>query len=237
MQSAMQQAASVASDRIRAGLRAEESLRVAVLLSIAGGFLDAFTWIAPHGVMANAQTANVVLLAVYVALGEWDQAFRHIPPIAAFALGVFVICHLRVGADDRGRYWLAITTLMIEATVLFIVMVLHVRLPDVAGTVGISFAAAMQTASFNRVEGRPYSSVMVTGNLRSSVETFFTGWLEKRDPASLRQTRLLVIVCATFALGAALGAFLTKLMESRALLVPIALLLAALFLCRPAQDR
>jgi uncharacterized membrane protein YoaK (UPF0700 family) len=164
MQSSMQHAASAASDRIRAGLRSEESLRVAILPSI-----------------------------------------------------------------DRGRYWLAMITLMIEITVLFVVMALHVRLPDVASTVDISFAAAMQTASFARVEGRPYSPVMVTGNLRNSVETFFTGRLGKRNPV--------VIICTTFALAAAIGALLTKLMESRALLVPIVLLLTALFLCRRLQDR
>ena len=93
----------------------------------------------------------------------------------------------------------------------------------------------MQTASFVKVEGRSYSSVMVTGNLRYSVETFFAGCIEKHDPAALRQSRILVIVCVTFALGAALGAILTNTIGSRALLVPIVLLFAALVLC--TRDR
>ena len=44
---------TAAASNQSAALRSEESLRVAVLLSIAGGFLDAFTWIAHHGVMIN----------------------------------------------------------------------------------------------------------------------------------------------------------------------------------------
>src|SRR6185436_10984004 len=79
--------------------RADESLRVAVLLSVAGGFLDAFTWIAHHGVMANAQTANVVLLAVYAAMGQWEEALRRVPSIAAFLAAVLLICRLRAGAS------------------------------------------------------------------------------------------------------------------------------------------
>jgi uncharacterized membrane protein YoaK (UPF0700 family) len=238
MQQSMQNASNAAPVDARAGLeRAEESLRVAVVLSVAGGFLDAFTWIAHHGVMANAQTANVVLLAVYAAMGQWEEALRRVPPIAAFLVGVLIVCRLRAGANDEGKYHLAMVTLVIEGLVLAVVMALHVRLPEVAGTLGISFAAAMQTASFARVEGRNYSSVMVTGNLRYAMETFFSGYVEKHDPVALRQSRTLIMVCLTFALGAALGAVLTKTIGSRALLVPLALLVVALVLCTRSRVR
>jgi uncharacterized membrane protein YoaK (UPF0700 family) len=232
MQQSMQNASNAAPIDAIAGLeKAEESLRVAVVLSVAGGFLDAFTWIAHHGVMANAQTTNVVLLAVYAAMGQWEEALRRVPPIAAFLVGVLIVCRLRAGANDASKYHLAMVTLVIEGFVLAVVMALHVRLPEVAGTLGISFAAAMQTASFARVEGRNYSSVMVTGNLRYAMETFFSGYIEKHDPAALRQSRTLIIVCVTFALGAALGAVLTTAIGSRALVVPLALLFVALVLC------
>jgi uncharacterized membrane protein YoaK (UPF0700 family) len=41
----------------------EETLRVATLLSLAGGFLDAFTWIAHGGVFATERLANAAVLA------------------------------------------------------------------------------------------------------------------------------------------------------------------------------
>ena len=72
---------------------------------------------------------------------------------------------------------------------------------------------------------------MVTGNLRYAMETFFSGYVEKHDPVALRQSRTLIMVCLTFALGAALGAILTQAIGSRALLVPLALLVVALVLC------
>src|SRR6185369_6138198 len=121
--------------------------------------------------------------------------------------------------DERRRFSLAMMALIIEIAVLLVVTILHVRLPDIAGTVGISFAAAMQTASFTKVEGRNYSSVMVTGNLRSSTEMLFAGWFEKHDPAAVRQAQLLLIACVTFGIGAAIGAVLTLAWGSRALLV------------------
>lgn len=209
----------------------EQSLGIAIVPSPAGGCLDAFTWIAHDGVMANAQTANVVLLGVYAAMGQGERALVHIPPIVAFILGVFVACSLRAGADAADTRKLGLICLGIEIVVLVVVMVLHARVPAVAGTVGISFAAALQTASFAKVQGGGYSSVMVTGNLRSSVELLSIGWIEKRYYSALRQVRNLVTVCVAFTIGAGVGAFATGSFSSGALAVPIVLLLVALCRC------
>ena len=41
-----------------------DSLRVAMLLALAGGFLDAYTYVTRGGVFANAQTGNIVLFGI-----------------------------------------------------------------------------------------------------------------------------------------------------------------------------
>ncbi len=45
-------------------IRRDETVGIVLLLAFAGGYIDAYTWII-HGVMANAQTANVILLWVH----------------------------------------------------------------------------------------------------------------------------------------------------------------------------
>jgi uncharacterized membrane protein YoaK (UPF0700 family) len=75
-------------------IRRDETVQIALLLAFAGGYLDAYTWIV-HGVMANAQTANLVLLWVYGTVGAWERAFQFIPPIAAFMVGVVIAAWLR----------------------------------------------------------------------------------------------------------------------------------------------
>src|SRR4051794_3427719 len=141
-------------------IRRDETVPVALLLAFAGGYIDAYTWII-HGVMANAQTANLVLLWVYGSTGDWLKALHFIPPILAFAVGVLVAAWLRRATGDRAS---AITTLL-EILLLVAVGILHNRLPDLAGTLGISFVAAMQSAAFTKVEGAVYSSVMITSNM------------------------------------------------------------------------
>src|SRR3954465_12291159 len=92
----------------RASLHPAETVAVALLLAFAGGYIDAYTWII-HGVMANAQTANLVLLWVYGMMGDWDKALHFVPPILAFAGGTVISAWLRRVAGDRAS---AISTLI-----------------------------------------------------------------------------------------------------------------------------
>ena len=67
-----------------------ESFAAAALLALSGGLLDAYTYLCRGGVFANAQTGNMVLLAIRAAEGKWQEAGRYLIPILAFAAGVMV---------------------------------------------------------------------------------------------------------------------------------------------------
>jgi len=205
-------------------IRRDETVQVALLLAFAGGYLDAYTWIV-HGVMANAQTANLVLLWVYGTAGEWVRALHFAPPIAAFMVGVVVAAWLRRATGDRAG---AISTL-IEILLLVAVGILHNRLPDLAGTLGISFVAAMQTAIFTKVEGVAYSSVMITGNLRQAIEGLFA--VISGQFGLLRRSGIFAALCVAFGIGAAVGAYATKGIPDVALGLPVIALLIVLLRC------
>jgi uncharacterized membrane protein YoaK (UPF0700 family) len=64
-----------------------ENLPTGMLLAGVGGFLDAYTFVGRGGVFANAQTGNIVLLAVAAGERHWPTALLHVPPILAFMLG------------------------------------------------------------------------------------------------------------------------------------------------------
>jgi uncharacterized membrane protein YoaK (UPF0700 family) len=183
--------------------------------------------------MANAQTANLVLLWVHGSVGEWERAAQFVPPMAAFMVGIVIAAWLRRSTGDRAS---AISTL-IEIVLLVAVGILHNRLPDLAGTLGISFVAAMQTAIFTRVEGVAYSSVMITGNLRQSIEGVFA--VVSGQLGSLRRPGIFAALCVAFGVGAAVGAYATKVIPDLALGLPVVALLIVLFRCeiRPNEER
>jgi uncharacterized membrane protein YoaK (UPF0700 family) len=213
---------------VASSIRRDETVRVALLLAFAGGYLDAYTWII-HGVMANAQTANLVLLWVYGSIGDWTKALHFVPPILAFAVGIVVASWLRRVTGKRAS---AISTL-VEILLLVAIAVLHNRLPDLAGTLGISFVAAVQSAVFTRVEGVVYSSVMITGNMRQAIEGLFAAASGDR---TLRPPGIFATLCVTFGLGAAVGAFATKQIPNLALGLPVIALLVVLLLCEASSE-
>ena len=51
-----------------------ETFPIGVLLTIVGGYFDAYTYIARGGVFANAQTGNIVLFGIHLAGGRFDKA-------------------------------------------------------------------------------------------------------------------------------------------------------------------
>ncbi|MET4608108.1 uncharacterized membrane protein YoaK (UPF0700 family) [Bradyrhizobium sp. JR4.1] len=213
---------------VASSIRRDETVPIALLLAFAGGYLDAYTWII-HGVMANAQTANLVLLWVYGSIGDWTKALHFVPPILAFAVGIVVASWLRRVTGKRAS---AISTL-IEILLLVAIAVLHNRLPDLAGTLGISFVAAVQSAVFTRVEGVVYSSVMITGNMRQAIEGLFTA---AAGDGALRPPGIFATLCVSFGLGAAVGAFATKQIPNLALGLPVIALLVVLLLCEASSE-
>jgi uncharacterized membrane protein YoaK (UPF0700 family) len=212
-------------------IRRDETVPISLLLAFTGGYLDAYTWIV-HGVMANAQTANLVLLWVHGSIGEWDRAVQFAPPMAAFMVGIVIAAWLRRATGGRAS---AISTL-IEIVLLVAVGILHNRLPDLAGTLGISFVAAMQTATFTKVEGVAYSSVMITGNMRQAIEGVFAVVSGQRG--SLRRPGIFAALCVAFGIGAAVGAYATKVIPDLALGLPVVALLIVLLRCeiRPNEE-
>src|SRR5260370_127133 len=81
----------------------------------------------------------------------------------------------------------------------------------------------MQTASFTKVEGVAYSSVMITGNLRQAIEGLFA--VVSGQFGSLRRPGIFAALCVAFGMGAAVGAYATKGIPDLALGLPMVALL------------
>lgn len=205
---------------------------MALLLTFSGGYLDAYTWMV-HGVMANAQTANLIFLWVYGTAGNWAKALHFGPPILAFAVGVVIASLLRRLCGERA----AAISLFVEIILLVVIAVLHNRLPQLAGTLGISVVAALQVSAFTRIEGVPYSSVMITGNLRQAVEYLFAASSKSPEPNAAANAAIFTALCMSFGVGAAVGAVVTQIIPKLSLAIPVLGLLIVLMQCEAARER
>ena len=200
------------------------TLEAAALLTLSGGFLDAFTYVGHGHVFANAMTGNVVLLGVFAAAGDWPQAWRHIPPIIAFLLGVFTAQLLGRPSPRPLLRHPALLCLVLEILFLCGAAWLPASFPDLWLVLGLSFVAALQNSSFPTVEDWSYNSVMTTGNLRRFADGLYLAFQTGQRDEGLRQARAFGLVCAHFLLGAIAGAVCTPRLGNIALLIPAALL-------------
>jgi uncharacterized membrane protein YoaK (UPF0700 family) len=211
---------------VQASFPRDEALHIAGLLAFTGGYLEAYAWIVHH-VFANAQSANLVFLWVNSIGGEWEKALHYVPPLLAFSAGVVMACWLRWAAPLRAVR----IGIVIEIVFLFIVAILHNRLPDIAGTLGISLVAAFQMVSFPRVEGWTYNSAMVTSNFRQTIEALFAAFAASSAARAFRRPYVFAALCLAFGTGAAVGAFVTGVSRAYSLAVPVTLLVVVALLC------
>ena len=203
-----------------------ESFTAAALLAAAGGLLDAYTYLCRGGVFANAQTGNMVLLAIRTAEGRWQEAAGYLVPILAFAVGVWAAEWVKQRWRSQGACHWRHAVLLVEMAVLAAAACVPAGRWDGAVTVSVSFVCALQVEAFRKVWGRAFASTMCTGNLRSGTEALFHGVAEGSEK-SLGTAGCYFAVIACFIAGAALGGMLLPLLERWTVLAAVALQMAA----------
>jgi uncharacterized membrane protein YoaK (UPF0700 family) len=184
--------------------RAVGSLPSAMLLAATGGSLDAFIYLNHGHVFAAAMTGNGVLLGVAVLHRDWMQAVRHVLPIMAFCLGVF-LSRLLDGSLKRHAITVGLTC---EMVALFLASFLPGGFPDLAFVPLLAIVAAYQVDSFRKADAYSYNSTFMTGNLRTAVDGLYQSLAPETREKGLRQFRSLSLVVAAFLSGAVMGAIL-----------------------------
>ena len=90
---------------MRRAKQESESIELAVLLALAGGLMDCYSYLVRDHVFANAQTGNMLLFGVNLASGDWAQCIHYAVPVVCFALGI-ALCHgIKLVAREEHLHW------------------------------------------------------------------------------------------------------------------------------------
>lgn len=201
-----------------------ESMLLGTLLTLAGGFQDAYSYNCRGHVFANAQTGNIVLLGQNLAGGQWAAALHYLFPLLAFLAGVYASEWVRhLGRRSRTLHWRQ-TVLLVEICLLAAAGFLPQAMNPLANVL-MSFACAMQVDSFRKFKGIPCATTMCIGNMRSGTELLSRYHITK-DKALLRQSLHYYYIILVFAAGAALGAVLTGLIGEKTIWIAVGLMAA-----------
>ncbi len=190
-----------------------ESIRLGTILTLCGGFLDAYSYLVRGGVFANAITGNIVLTGLNLAQRNWGRSLYCFIPVLAYAAGVFMAELIHDKLDERTNWKEAI--LWLELLILLIAGFLPQSMNALVNF-SIAFVCAMQVEAFRKIRGKAYATTMCTGNLRSGTELLSIGFL-KHDPEKKKLALHYYWIDFVFCVGAIIGYFVCSRFAEKAI--------------------
>ena len=182
--------------------------------------MGAYTFIMRGGVFCNAQTANVVLMAVEFGQGHWQNGFYYFIPITAYLAGTMISEILPSPIKKLGLFRWDTYLIGFEIIVLFVIGLLPLTVPNQIVQVSINFIASMQYNTFRQAEGEPMATTFCTNHIRQT-GVGFAKYMRKHDRAALRVGLKHLKMIALFFLGGILLSVLCGLIGPKAIWLAI----------------
>ena len=192
-----------------------ESIEVGIFLALSGGFMDAYSYINRGKVFANAETGNIILMALKVCEGKFFEAVNYLIPIISFAVGV-AICEIIKYRKERINmiHWRQILVLF-EIFAFIAVGFLPQEMNRVANAI-ISMISGIQFATFPKIRGTAMATTMCTGNLKTGTQNMYRG-IKTGDKSAIEKGLYYYVCILVFIAGTTIGYFAVKLMAEKAI--------------------
>ena len=213
-----------------------ETFPIGILLTIVGGYFDAYTYIARGGVFANAQTGNIVLFGIRLAEGQFDKALSYFIPILAFVLGIFTAELIHKTETKTPLHWrqiiIALEIMTVIVTAFLPASSEGLYSYNMAANVIISYVCSLQVQTFRKIHGITCATTMCTGNLRSGSDLLIR-YHTTKNKQDLRDGLKYYFINVIFLLGAIISVFLTHAFGSYSVLFclfPLVVVFALMFI-------
>ncbi|MFA6830276.1 MAG: YoaK family protein [Bacilli bacterium] len=187
-----------------------DSIIIGMLLALAGGFLDTYTYLLRDGKFATMQTGNLIMFAVKAVEGQPIVGCYYLISVASFFLGAF-LTSLFTSIKNKALHlhWRQYS-LLCE-----IVLLISASFVPVSSELNwisnflIALAAGIQIEAFRKVEGYTILTTMCTGNIKQLADSF-AQLIVQREKGLIKKIISLVLVVGSFLLGCIISAYSSK---------------------------
>lgn len=203
-----------------------DTFRLGIMLSIVGGFVDAYTFIVRGGVLANAQTGNIVFFGLRLIEKRWKEALFCLIPILSFIIGVLIAEFTRNKFKNSKIHWRQII-IIVEIIILSVCAFVPSGNLDVFVNIAVSFICSLQVQAFRKTNGNLSATTMCTGNLRSGSDSLYyylTSGHSSKKRKLKKKTLIYFGLIFFFITGAVAGSFFSEWFGEKALLAPCLIL-------------
>lgn len=186
------------------------------LLMANAGMMGAYTLNLRGGVFCNAQTANIVLMAVAFGKGQLLNGLYYLIPIFAYGFGAFVSEILPFSGEKIGAFRWETWLLLVEMLVLFFIGFLPLSLPHQIVQIAVNFIASMQYNTFRQAEGVKMATTFCTNHVRQIGVTLAAA-LRGGDGEARQRGLVHLKMLVSFLLGGILLTVFCPLLQEKAI--------------------
>ncbi|WP_268913416.1 YoaK family protein [Lentilactobacillus sp. SPB1-3] len=208
-----------------------QKLFAGMMLAATAGALDAYSYLYNGGVFAGLQTGNLILMGIHIGSGQFSQAGLELFSAVMFMLGVFIMRVIQQHYPSEIALKRQELTLIYEIIMFAAVAFLAPVLPRLIITGLLSIAAAAQLQEFRMLKGKPFTSLMMTGNIRTFAESGFD-FLTTGDQKARATAGKMSLILLSFVIGAVLSGFFLPYLGAKTILISAGILLITLIFGR-----
>ncbi len=173
--------------------------------SVIGGFLGAYAILCRCGVLANAQTMNLLEMVIDALYGRGVNALLHFVCFLIYIFGTMLTVLLpHLFHADMHRL-----SPIITAGCVILLGFLPEDMPVIVGLYPIFFAMSIQWSSFTGGWGFNSSSIFSTNNTKQ-MSLAFAQYLCDKDTSHFRKVKFYAGTLASFHIGAVISFFAVK---------------------------
>lgn len=170
------------------------------VMALTGGFLGAYTLLNHHDLFGNAQTSNMIYIAMDLVGHNIGDFLLRIMDLAVYAFGF--ACTVLIPKYTKLN--LQVCSIIINVIAGMIICLIPSSVNDFAALCPVLFATSFQWNSFKGAEGFVSSTIFSTNNLRQFT-TSFTEFLCDKDHEHLRKTKFYGGVLLSYHFGVAVS--------------------------------
>lgn len=211
--------------KITSKTQMSDSIMIGITLAIAGGFMDAYSYMFRGHVFANAQTGNILLLGVNLSQLKWGEAVNYLFPVASFVAGIAVADFLKLKFKEINAFHWRQISVLFEIVILIGVCFVPQSMNMLANCL-TSLVCGIQLETFRKIHGNSIATTMCIGNIRSGTQ-FVCEYMSTRESYKLRKGLLYYGIILFFVIGAVIGNIMVNYMGQFAMVICAAVLAAA----------
>lgn len=209
-----------------------EAKTLFALLMASAGMMGAYTFNLRGGVFSNAQTANVVMMAIAFGKGQISRALYYLIPISAYFLGAFISELFILPAKKIGSLHFDTFLIGFEALVLFGIGFIPLTCSHHIVQIIINFIASMQYNTFRKARGIPMATTFCTNHIRQ-MGIQIAKVIQNKDKSKFKVCLIHLLMVCSFLLGGILLTFSCKYLQAKSIwLADIPMLICLVSLIR-----